>query len=205
MGLNCQVNIINSSGVDNGAVNLPYLPYCVSTMKVLLTNHENENMDITIYPINHVKDDNYIGGYIDEGEAMKVIWGGGDEGGVKQKNLEPEQSKFVYFFLVHSEDTISNYDLTMILEKSTSDDQDPEKEHIKVKLVPIHNSSDALRSIENSNSNVIEFKGSTVLNYYPRWFPESFTKLHSTVTQERENIQTPVIEILNNHNNDRTS
>ena len=135
MGLNCQVNIINSSGVDNGAVNLPYLPYSVSTMKVLLTNHENENMDITIYPINHVKDDNYIGGYIDEGEAMKVIWGGGDEGGVKQKNLEPEQSKFVYFFLVHSEDTISNYDLTMILEKSTSDDQDPEKEHIKVKLV----------------------------------------------------------------------
>ena len=60
-----------------------------------------------------------------------------------------------------------------------------------------------MRSTENSNSNVIEFKGSTVLNYYPRWFPESFTKLHSTITRERENIQTPVIEILNNHNNDQ--
>ena len=130
--------------------------------------------------------------------------GRGDEGGVKQKNLEPEQSKFVYFFLVHSEDTISNYDLTMILEKSTRMIRIPKKS-IEVKLVPIHNSSDALRSIENSNSNVIEFKGSTVLNYYPRWFPESFTKLHSTITQERENIQTPVIEILNNHNNDQVT
>ena len=133
MVLNCQAKIINSSEGNDGVFNLPYVPYCVSTMKVLLTNHENENMDITIYPTNHVKDDNYIGGYIDEGEAMKVIWGGGEEGSVKLKNLEPEQSKYVYFFLVHNEDTISNYDLTMILEKSTNDDQDPEKEIVQVK------------------------------------------------------------------------
>ena len=102
MGLNCQVNIINSSGVDNGAVKLPYLPYCVSTMKVLLSNHENQKMNIEIYPIKHFNTDDYRGGCVDQGKGVKVMWGGGVEEGVKTK-LGPGESKLVYFSLFHED------------------------------------------------------------------------------------------------------
>ena len=200
MGLNCQVNIINSSGVDNGAVKLPYLPYCVSTMKVLLSNHENQKMNIEIYPIKHFNTDDYRGGCVDQGKGVKVMWGGGVEEGVKTK-LGPGESKLVYFSLFHEDSVASNYDLTLILDKGTEDQNDTEK--IAVKLVPIHDSSNILRSINNNDSSSIEFEGSTILNYYPRWFPESFIKIHPTLVQDRENIESPKIEILKGNTDDQ--
>ena len=73
-------------------------------------------MNIRIYPINNFNTDDFCGGYDDHQKGIKVIWGGGIENGVKA-DLGPGQSKYLYLSLFHFENILSNYDLTLKVEK----------------------------------------------------------------------------------------
>ena len=200
--LKCQVGIVNPTYENNNLCNVQYVPYCISTLKIQVINHENGIMNIRIYPINNFNTDDFCGGYDDHQKGIKVIWGGGIENGVKA-DLGPGQSKYLYLSLFHFENILSNYDLTLKVEKKIG--QDLDYQEIKVRLIPIHNSINVMKAVGPDTNGEISFEGSTILNYYPRWFPESFTKMHSNLIQDNTRIPNIKIEIQNRGEKDRVT
>ena len=81
--LKCQVGIVNPTYENNNLCNVQYVPYCISTLKIQVINHENGIMNIRIYPINNFNTDDYCGGYDDNQKGIKIIWGSGFEDGVE--------------------------------------------------------------------------------------------------------------------------
>jgi len=179
LSLKCQVEIVNSS-FENGKQIVPFVPYCISTLKIKITNQEAEFMNVAIYPMNSYNTDDYCGGYDDHKKGIKVIWGGGIEKGVRT-DLNPDQSKFLYLSLYHFDKLISNHDLTLKVEKKTALESDLEE--ITVQLIPLHNLINVIKASSDRQGGLM-FEGSAILNYYPRWFPESYAKIHSTLIDE---------------------
>ena len=72
--LECQVEIVNSRYDDNKQCIVQFIPYCISTVKIKVTNKENQHMHVWIHPINSLNTDEYCGGYDDHQKGIKLIW-----------------------------------------------------------------------------------------------------------------------------------
>ena len=91
--------------------------------------------------------------------------------------------------MFHFENAISNYNLTLRIDKRiVTDINYLDSTEIKARLVPIYNSSKILKAVKDQNSNSLNFDGSIILNYYPRWFPESYAKMYKTLFQEIKHV-----------------
>ena len=96
---------------------------------------------------------------------------------------------------------LSSYDLTLKLEKKIG--QETDSQEIMVRLIPVHNSTNVMKAVGRDANNEISFEGSAILNYYPRWFPESYVKMHSNLIQDEEDIPSIKIKIENQDEKDR--
>ncbi len=174
--INCKIIPINAS-FQNNIYKIKYIPFSISTIKLLARNLENEEVDILIKPINFQKNDDFCGGFDDENTGLKIIWGGGLEEGVSTK-IKAKEMKYLFFFVYTSKELLSNYNLTLKIIKSIQNVRKPGViEEILIKLDPIEHIHD-LNSIVHtkiqsfSNKRKITFNGNLLCSYSPRWYPE---------------------------------
>ncbi|HKQ22548.1 MAG TPA: hypothetical protein VJS91_10945, partial [Nitrososphaeraceae archaeon] len=165
--------MVGETRSSDGFHYLPYLPYCVSTLKVGIKNLEERSIRIRIRPKNSRNDDQFCCGFDDENRGIMVIWGGGSEEGI-ESNLEISESKYLYFMLYHKSDLISSsYDLTLEVNKLFGYGEiRSEIEEMKIKLEPLSESTEIIRARYIQESSEINFDGTKICCYYPRWFPE---------------------------------
>ena len=63
--INCSLKIVNAS-YDNNLYKLNYIPFSISTIKLLIQNEEYFDVDVLIKPTNFQNDDEFCGGFDDE-------------------------------------------------------------------------------------------------------------------------------------------
>jgi hypothetical protein len=77
--VDAHLELINGSKLSDKTFNVVYLPYCISTLKLLLTNNENESIAVTITPKESRNDEELCCDYDDDKKGIKISWGGGNE------------------------------------------------------------------------------------------------------------------------------
>jgi hypothetical protein len=79
--VNCNVKIVNAL-YNNNIYSINYMPFSISTIKLLIQNKEYSEIKVRIKPIRSQNDGDYCGGYDDDKNGLKIIWGGGQENGL---------------------------------------------------------------------------------------------------------------------------
>ena len=74
--INCNFKIVNAL-YNKPLYKINYLPFSISTIKILIDNNEDAAVDILIKPINSQNNDDFCGGFDDDNNGLKIIWGGG--------------------------------------------------------------------------------------------------------------------------------
>ncbi len=177
--INCSLKFVNAS-YDNNIVKVMYIPFSISTIKLLIQNEEYLDVDILIKPLRFQNDDDFCGGFDDEKRGLRIIWGGGQENGL-QTIVKGNDKKHLFLFVFPSDNfKLLDYNLTLQVNKTIVGSNQPNMmEEIIIKLSPIQD----VQSIENiahqkirNNFEIakITFNGNLVCSYYPRWYPELF-------------------------------
>ena len=175
--INCSLKIVNAS-YNNNLYKLNYIPFSISTIKLLIQNEEYFDVDILIKPTKFQNDDEFCGGFDDEKNGLKIIWGGGQENGL-ETIVKANEKKYLFLFIFPTENlNLLKYNLTLQVNKTNAESNTESiLEKIKVKLQPI----ETVQLIKNiahqkikstSKSTRITFDGNLVSSYYPRWYPE---------------------------------
>jgi hypothetical protein len=177
--IDCSFKIVNASYTSNNSIyNIDYIPFSISTIKLLILNAETFDIDILIKPITIQNNDNFCGGFDDEKKGLKIIWGGGQENGL-QTIVKGNEKKHLFLFVFPTENfNLLNYNLTLQVTKTiVGSNTEKILEEISIKLHPIEtvqliNNIAHQKIISNSESTRITFDGNLVNSYYPRWYPE---------------------------------
>lgn len=111
--LNCNLKIVNAS-YENNHYKMNYIPYSVSTIKILIHNLEDFDVDVLIKPTRFQNTDDFCGGYDDDYKGLKIFWGGGQENGL-QTLIKRNDKKYVFLFVFHKGEfhMLLNYNLTL--------------------------------------------------------------------------------------------
>src|SRR5215211_513884 len=181
--INCNLKVVNVVN-DNNPYNVNYIPFSISTIKLLIQNNENYEVKIIIKPARFQNDDEFYGGFDDDNKGLRIMWGGGEESGIKIK-LQPYERKYTYFFVSHMENfnELLSYDLTLQIDKKNEGSNILNiTEEIHIKLNPIQHTQLTHNIVhqkitQNSQITEINFDGNLVGYYYPRWYPELFAEI----------------------------
>jgi hypothetical protein len=181
--INCNLEVVNSVK-DNNHYNVKYIPFSISTIKLLIQNNENFKVKVIIKPVRFQNDDNFNGGFDDDNNGLKIMWGGGQENGIEFIS-SPDENKFLFLFVSHTGtfDKLLNYDLTLQFTKEKIDSDIMNiTDKIYIKLHPIQNTPLIQNIIhqkltEKSRYTEFTFDGDLVGYYYPRWYPELFDEI----------------------------
>ena len=175
--INCSLKIVNAS-YDNNLYKLNYIPFSISTIKLLIQNEEYFDVDVLIKPTKFQNDDEFCGGFDDEKNGLKIIWGGGQENGL-ETIVKANEKKYLFLFIFPTENlNLLKYNLTLQVNKTNAESNTESiLEKIKIKLQPIETvqliNNIAHQKIKStSKSTRITFDGNLVSSYYPRWYPE---------------------------------
>ena len=177
--MDCSLKIVNASyNNSNNIYNIDYIPFSISTIKLLILNEETFDIDILIRPIRFQNNDDFCGGFDDEKKGLKIIWGGGQENGL-QTIIKGNEKKHLFLFVFPTENVnLLNYNLTLQVNKTiVGSNTENISEEISIKLHPIetgqliHNIAHQ-KIINNPENTRITFDGNLVNSYYPRWYPE---------------------------------
>lgn len=177
--INCSVKIVNASYSDN-FYHVNYIPFSISTIKLLIQNEEYHDIDVLIKPTNFQNNDDFCGGFDDEKNGLKIIWGGGQENGL-QTIVKGAEKKYLFLFVFPTENfNILTYNLTLQVNKTILESNTENvTEAISIKLCPI-TTGQLIENIvhpkimNNSKNTRITFDGNLVNSYYPRWYPELY-------------------------------
>ncbi len=183
--INCSLKFVNAS-YDNNIVKVKYIPFSISTIKLLIQNEEYLDVDILIKPLRFQNDDDFCGGFDDERRGLRIIWGGGQENGL-QTIVKGNDKKHLFLFVFPTDNfKLLDYNLTLQVNKTIVGSNQPNmREEIIIKLSPIQDvqllENIAHQKIRN-NSEIakITFNGNLVCSYYPRWYPELFNLIANT-------------------------
>jgi len=175
--INCSVKIVNASLNDN-LYQINYIPFSISTIKLLIQNEEYYDVDVLIKPTNFQNNDDFCGGFDDEKNALKIIWGGGQENGL-QTIVKGSEKKYLFLFVFPTENfNLLPYNLTLQVNKTiVGSNSENVLEEIRIKLRSIatgqliHNIAHQ-KIVNNPENTRITFDGNLVNSYYPRWYPE---------------------------------
>jgi hypothetical protein len=175
--INCSLKIVNAS-YDNNLYTLNYTPFSISTIKLLIQNEEYFDVDVLIKPTKFQNDDEFCGGFDDQKNGLKIIWGGGQENGL-ETIVKANEKKYLFLFIFPTEKhNLLKYNLTLQVNKTNAESNTESiLEKIKIKLQPIETvqliNNIAHQKIKSySKSTRITFDGNLVSSYYPRWYPE---------------------------------
>lgn len=175
--IKCSLKIVNAV-YDNNFYKVKYIPFSISTIKLLIQNSEECDVDILIKPARYQNDDDFCGGFDDDNKGLKIIWGGGEENGVTTR-VKGKEGKYAYFFVFPRDNfRLLDYNLTLQVNKTTVGfNGESTSEELKIKLYPIQKVQlidDIVhqKKERNSQGTTITFEGNLVGNYYPRWYPE---------------------------------
>jgi hypothetical protein len=176
--MRCPLVLINAERTSGNNYILYYLPYSITTIKLQITNLEQRDMDILIHPLKFQNDEEFCCGFDDDRSGITVIWGGGDEEGIKTF-LRINDSKYVFAAVLHdSRTTPSNYKLTLNIRKTVRSARTRyEEETMTISLLPLSDMANIVREEENQSKEQITFHGSYMSYYCPRWFPEMHKNL----------------------------
>ena len=171
------VNALDS----NNIYSINYIPFSISTIKLLIQNKESCEIKVRIKPIRSQNDEDYCGGFDDDKNGLKIIWGGGQENGL-EVTVDEKKNKYAFLFVFHmgAFNMLPEYKLTLqINKKKVGSYIENTTEEIYIKLLPIKNIS-LIQNISHQNVtkhslyNEFTFDGDLVGYYYPRWYPELF-------------------------------
>jgi hypothetical protein len=175
--INCNLKIVNAL-YDNNFYKLYYIPYSISTIKILIENKEDFNVDILLKPMNSQNNDDFCGGFDDDRTGLQIIWGGGQENGV-HTIVKGNEKKYIFIFIFPTiKSKLSSYNLTLLVKKTLLDFKKKViDETISIKLKPIEaetlRDNIAHQNIFKDSENIkITFDGTLIGSYYPRWYPE---------------------------------
>ena len=177
--MDCSLKIVNASyNSSNNIYNIDYIPFSISTIKLLILNEGTFEIDILIKPIRFQNNDDFCGGFDDEKKGLKIIWGGGQENGL-QTIVKGNEKKHLFLFVFPTENVdLLNYNLTLQVNKTiVGSNTENILDEISIKLQPIetgqliHNIAHQ-KIINNPENTRIIFDGNLVNSYYPRWYPE---------------------------------
>jgi hypothetical protein len=214
--MDCSLKIVNASyNNSNNIYNIDYIPFSISTIKLLILNEGTFDIDILIRPIRFQNNDDFCGGFDDEKKGLKIIWGGGQENGL-QTIVKGNEKKHLFLFVFPTENVnLLNYNLTLQVNKTiVGSNTEYVLEEISIKLHPIatgqliHNIAHQ-KIINNPENTRITFDGNLVNSYYPRWYPELldlFTNANNNFYQAEpliENISFNLFKKLQGFNQDR--
>jgi len=177
--MDCSLKIVNASyNNSNNIYNIDYIPFSISTIKLLILNEGTFDIDILIRPIRFQNNEDFCGGFDDEKKGLKIIWGGGQENGL-QTIVKGNEKKHLFLFVFPTENVnLLNYNLTLQVSKTiVGSNTENVLEEISIKLHPIEtvqliNNIAHQKIVSNSESTRITFDGNLVNSYYPRWYPE---------------------------------
>src|ERR671910_549530 len=135
--INCSVKIVNASYYDN-LCQVNYIPFSISTIKLLIQNEEYYDVAVLIKPTKFQNNDDFCGGFDDEKNGLKIIWGGGQENGV-QTIVKGAEKKYLFLFVFPTENfNILTYNLTLQVSKIiVGSNTENISEEISIKLDPI--------------------------------------------------------------------
>jgi hypothetical protein len=214
--MDCSLKIVNASyNNSNNIYNIDYIPFSISTIKLLILNEGTFDIDILIRPIRFQNNDDFCGGFDDEKKGLKIIWGGGQENGL-QTIVKGNEKKHLFLFVFPTENVnLLNYNLTLQVNKTiVGSNTEYVLEEISIKLHPIatgqliHNIAHQ-KIINNPENTRITFDGNLVNSYYPRWYPELldlFTNANNIFYQAEpliENISFKLFKKSQGFNQDR--
>jgi hypothetical protein len=212
--INCSLKIVNASYNAN-FYKINYIPFSISTIKLLIQNEEYFDVDVLIKPTKFQNNDDFCGGFDDEKKGLKIIWGGGQENGL-QTIVKGNEKKHLFLFIFPTENSnLLNYNLTLQVNKTiVGSNTENILEEISIKLHPIEtvqliNNIAHQKIISNSESTKITFDGNLVNSYYPRWYPElldSFTNINNNFYQAESlitNISFKLFKKLQGFDQDR--
>lgn len=175
--IKCNIEPINAK-YENNFYKINYIPFSISTIKLLINNKEDSDVDILIKPIRSQNNDDFCGGFDDNNKGLRIIWGGGQEYGVSTM-IKGNDKKYAFLFVFPSHDSkLLDYNLTLIVNKTIRDFSEKYiSEEIPIKLYPIQNTEYVYEIVHpkitgDSLSNTITFDGKSLGYYYPRWYPE---------------------------------
>lgn len=175
--IKCDIEPVNAIHEKN-FYEMNYIPFSISTIKLLITNKENSDVDILIKPIRFQNNDDFCGGFDDHDKGLRIIWGGGQENGVST-TIKANDKKYAFLFAFPSHDSkLLDYNLTLKVNKTVRDfNEKYTSEEIPIRLYPIQNIQSAYDIVHqnitgDSLSNTITFDGKLIGHYYPRWYPE---------------------------------
>jgi hypothetical protein len=178
--VNCNVKIVNALD-NNNIYSINYIPFSISTIKLLIQNKESSEIKVRIKPIRSQNDEDYCGGFDDDKNGLKIIWGGGQENGL-EVTVDEKKNKYAFLFVFHmgAFNMLPEYKLTLQINKKKAGSHiENTTEEIYIKLLPIQNIS-LIQNIshqnvtKNSLFTEFTFDGDLVGYYYPRWYPELF-------------------------------
>ncbi|HLN33655.1 MAG TPA: hypothetical protein VK250_00075 [Nitrososphaeraceae archaeon] len=176
----CSLKIVNAA-YDNNFYKVKYIPCSISTIKLLIQNFEECDVDILIKPTRYQNDDDFCGGFDDDKKGLKIIWGGGEENGVTTR-VKGKDGKYAYFFVFPMDNfRLLDYNLTLRINKTrVGFNGESTSEEMKIKLYPIQKVQlidDIVhqKKEHNSQNTTITFEGNLLGNYYPRWYPEHYS------------------------------
>jgi hypothetical protein len=183
--IHCSLKIVNASYNDN-LYQINYIPFSISTIKLLIQNEEYYDVDVLIKPTKFQNNDDFCGGFDDEKNGLKIIWGGGQENGL-QTIVKGTEKRYLFLFVFPTENfNILTYNLTLQVNKTiVGSNTENILEEISIKLYPIatgqliHNIAHQ-KIVNNSENTRITFDGNLVNSYYPRWYPELFNLFVNT-------------------------
>ena len=181
--INCNLQVVNSVK-ENNYYNVKYIPFSISTIKLLIQNNENFNVKVIIKPVRFQNDDNFNGGFDDDNNGLKIMWGGGQENGIEFIS-SPDKNKYIFLFVFHrgNFNKLLIYNLTLQFTKEKIDSDIVNiTDKIYIKLHPIQNVPLIQNIIhqkltKNSQYTEFTFDGDLVGYYYPRWYPELFDEI----------------------------
>jgi hypothetical protein len=214
--MDCSLKIVNASyNNSNNIYNIDYIPFSISTIKLLILNEGTFDIDILIRPIRFQNNDDFCGGFDDEKKGLKIIWGGGQENGL-QTIVKGNEKKHLFLFVFPTENVnLLNHNLTLQVSKTiVGSNTENVLEEISIKLHPIatgqliHNIAHQ-KIINNPENTRITFDGNLVNSYYPRWYPELldlFTNANNIFYQAEpliENISFKLFKKSQGFNQDR--
>ena len=209
----CSLKIVNAV-YDNNFYKVKYTPFSISTIKLLIQNFKECDVDILIKPTRYQNDDDFCGGFDDDNKGLKIIWGGGEENGVTTR-VKGKEGKYAYFFVFPMDNfKLVEYDLTLQVNKTTVGfNGESTVEEIKIKLYPMQTVQlvdDIVheKKEKNSQSTTITFEGNLVGKYYPRWYPEHYSlfndnKNYYQIDSLISNISLKTFKKLEGQDNDR--
>ena len=76
--INCNLKVVNAIN-DNNLYYVNYIPFSISTVKLLIQNNENFRVKIILKPARFQNDDEFNGGFDDDNKGLRIMWGGGEE------------------------------------------------------------------------------------------------------------------------------